>query len=75
MTKPRPGTTLTDIERWIALLGDAVDALEAFQAPHPYPGLESIADTVRFVRDAMARSQAARLDALKEFVRNHPPEF
>jgi hypothetical protein len=50
----RPGTAITDDERFAALLGDVVDALEAFQALRPHPGIEDVLDTVRFVRDRLA---------------------
>ena len=55
MVKPRPGTALSEDERLAALLGDAVDGLEAFQTPHPHPGLEDVVGTIRFVRDSLAK--------------------
>jgi hypothetical protein len=47
-----PGTNypILDAERLAALIGDAVDGLESFQAMHPFPGIEEVADTLRFVR-------------------------
>jgi hypothetical protein len=72
MPKPRPGTSLTDIERVIGILGDTIDQCESLQAIDPSQALEAIADNVRFARDTLARIQVARLDALKESVRDHP---
>ena len=46
----RSGTSLSDDERYYSLLGDAVDALEAFQTPTPHPGIEAVLDAIRFVR-------------------------
>jgi hypothetical protein len=57
-SKPRPGTPLTDNERLAGLLGDAVDQLESMQAVDPSQAREAVADTVRYVRDTLARRQA-----------------
>jgi hypothetical protein len=52
---PRPGVALSDDERFAALLGDAVNALEAFQTPQPHPALEDVIGTLRFVRDSLEK--------------------
>ena len=44
-----------------ALLGDAIDALEAFQVPTPHAGLEDVIGTLRFVRDSLVRQATAKL--------------
>ena len=61
MPKPRPGVALLDEERHAALLGDAIDALEAFQAPTPHPGIEDIIGTLRFVRACLLKQAAVTL--------------
>jgi hypothetical protein len=72
MSKPGTGASLTDIERVIGTLNDAVDEFESLQAIDPSPALEAIAGNVRFARDTLARNQAAHLEALEKFVRDHP---
>ena len=59
--KSRPGPELLDEERYAGLLGDAIDALEAFQVPTPHAGLEGVIGTVRFVRDNLVKQAAVKL--------------
>ena len=46
----RPGTEILESERLAAMLGDVVDGLEALQAQTPHAGIETLLDTIRFVR-------------------------
>ena len=56
MAKPRPGLPLTDGERVAALLADAVDDLEMFQAPAPHPTIEGVIATLRYLRTVVLKS-------------------
>lgn len=58
---PRPVPELLDEERYAAMLGEAIDGLEAFQVPTPHPGIEDIIGTLRFVRDRLSKQAAAKL--------------
>ena len=65
-------------ERHAAMIGDQIDALEAFQTPHPHQGLEDVISSLRFVRDSLLKQAAARLaegsdDALRYY--GDPEEF
>jgi hypothetical protein len=53
--------SLTEIERLVGLLSDAIDQLESRQAIDPSPTLEDATNTVRFVRDRLARNRVADL--------------
>lgn len=48
-------------EKLAALLGDAIDGLEAFQAPTPHQGIEDILGTLRFVRDRLLKQAATKV--------------
>lgn len=60
-SRPHPGPELLEEERHATLLGDAIDALEAFQVPTPHAGLEDVIGTLRFVRDSLVRQVTAKL--------------
>jgi hypothetical protein len=42
-----------------ALLSDQIDALEGFQVPNPFPGIEPVIAALRFIRDTLAKRFAA----------------
>ena len=58
MPKPRLSPPLSEDEVRAAMLGDVVDQLESDQAIDPRPTLEDAANTVRYVRDRLAKRQA-----------------
>jgi hypothetical protein len=55
MSADRPGAELLEEERWAALLGDAVDALESVQTLISNNTLEDAIGSVRFVRSEILR--------------------
>jgi hypothetical protein len=60
-TKPRSGVALLPEERWAALIGNAIDGLESFQAPLPCPSIETVLDTLRFVRAGLLKQVASKI--------------
>ena len=55
MSRPRPGRPFHQDEPLAALLGDQINALESFQVPHPYPGIEDVIASLRFIRGVLAK--------------------
>lgn len=53
--RTRPGIAITDDERLVALLRDAVDALESLHAPNPSQALEDVIHQIRFVRKQLLK--------------------
>jgi len=53
MSKALQKFTDTDKQDFSAMIGDAIDVLESFQVPHPYPAIESVLAHLYQMRDRL----------------------